>query len=126
MAIFERGRSLALAETPSVHGPWMDKTLSPDRRADLVLQEMTLDEKIALLHGNGMPGRSEEHTSELQSRLHLVCRLLLEKKTHISAVTIPDFFWTAKACAHPARPTSFSAAATPTPPFCTLHLSSQR
>src|SRR2546422_6645442 len=28
--------------------------------------------------GNGV--RSEEHTSELQSRLHLVCRLLLEKK----------------------------------------------
>src|SRR3989449_9126486 len=27
-----------------------------------------------------MPIRSEEHTSELQSRLHLVCRLLLEKK----------------------------------------------
>src|SRR2546422_5944180 len=27
-----------------------------------------------------MTGRSEEHTSELQSRLHLVCRLLLEKK----------------------------------------------
>src|SRR2546422_7366489 len=27
-------------------------------------------------------GRSEEHTSELQSRLHLVCRLLLEKKTN--------------------------------------------
>src|SRR2546429_3872357 len=32
--------------------------------------------------------RSEEHTSELQSRLHLVCRLLLEKKKliHILAV----------------------------------------
>src|SRR2546429_5388664 len=30
------------------------------------------------------PWRSEEHTSELQSRLHLVCRLLLEKKkTHL-------------------------------------------
>src|SRR3989442_7534010 len=27
-----------------------------------------------------LPGRSEEHTSELQSRPHLVCRLLLEKK----------------------------------------------
>src|SRR2546422_7201934 len=27
-----------------------------------------------------VPKRSEEHTSELQSRLHLVCRLLLEKK----------------------------------------------
>src|SRR2546422_3344810 len=38
----------------------------------------------------GMPraigSRSEEHTSELQSRLHLVCRLLLEKKkkTHLT------------------------------------------
>src|SRR2546422_6223840 len=29
--------------------------------------------------------RSEEHTSELQSRLHLVCRLLLEKKNKIQA-----------------------------------------
>src|SRR2546429_5369867 len=28
----------------------------------------------------GGPPRSEEHTSELQSRLHLVCRLLLDKK----------------------------------------------
>src|SRR2546429_4580768 len=28
----------------------------------------------------GIRDRSEEHTSELQSRLHLVCRLLLEKK----------------------------------------------
>src|SRR3989449_8277925 len=31
--------------------------------------------------GSGI-NRSEEHTSELQSRLHLVCRLLLEKKKH--------------------------------------------
>src|SRR2546429_5166193 len=30
--------------------------------------------------GDGALRRSEEHTSELQSRLHLVCRLLLEKK----------------------------------------------
>src|SRR2546429_4133964 len=30
--------------------------------------------------GSTDSGRSEEHTSELQSRLHLVCRLLLEKK----------------------------------------------
>src|SRR2546422_2297570 len=29
------------------------------------------------------PARSEEHTSELQSRLHLVCRLLLEKKKSV-------------------------------------------
>src|SRR5687768_17847323 len=31
--------------------------------------------------------RSEEHTSELQSRLHLVCRLLLEKKNNTSIPT---------------------------------------
>src|SRR2546429_3003207 len=31
--------------------------------------------------------RSEEHTSELQSRLHLVCRLLLEKKKHTHTST---------------------------------------
>src|SRR5260370_16837743 len=30
--------------------------------------------------GQGMANRSEEHTSELQSHLNLVCRLLLEKK----------------------------------------------
>src|SRR2546422_6316604 len=34
------------------------------------------------------PQRSEEHTSELQSRLHLVCRLLLEKKKKISQTRI--------------------------------------
>src|SRR5205809_6214069 len=31
--------------------------------------------------------RSEEHTSELQSRLHLVCRLLLEKKKNHTTIT---------------------------------------
>src|SRR5689334_4442385 len=33
----------------------------------------------------GKPARSEEHTSELQSQFHLVCRLLLEKKKNIRA-----------------------------------------
>jgi len=33
--------------------PWSDTGLSPDQRADLVLKEMTLDEKISLLHGVG-------------------------------------------------------------------------
>src|SRR2546429_2657133 len=41
----------------------------------------------ARLHATGQgerrQERSEEHTSELQSRLHLVCRLLLEKKKKI-------------------------------------------
>src|SRR3712207_8958511 len=34
-----------------------------------------------------IPDRSEEHTSELQSRQYLVCRLLLEKKTKRSTTT---------------------------------------
>src|SRR3712207_8818427 len=33
----------------------------------------------------GRAGRSEEHTSELQSRQYLVCRLLLEKKTKLES-----------------------------------------
>jgi len=37
---------------------WMNTTLSPDERASMVLKEMTLDEKITLLHGTGMEGLS--------------------------------------------------------------------
>src|SRR2546429_2318990 len=42
--------------------------------------EAGLDDADAQLRAVEVLGRSEEHTSELQSRLHLVCRLLLEKK----------------------------------------------
>lgn len=31
--------------------PWMDRSLDPDKRADLVIEQMTLDEKIGLVHG---------------------------------------------------------------------------
>src|SRR2546429_1331348 len=52
--------------------------------------------RIALAHqendGRGVGRRSEEHTSELQSRLHLVCRLLLEKKKRIQqAIRLPHY-----------------------------------
>jgi beta-glucosidase len=40
---------------PKPTGPWADTSLSPDARADLVIKQMTLDEKIAVLHGVGMP-----------------------------------------------------------------------
>src|SRR5687768_18307953 len=43
------------------------------------LQNLRLMLQQALI-SIGAQRRSEEHTSELQSRLHLVCRLLLEKK----------------------------------------------
>ncbi len=38
------------------HAAWMNQSLSPDERADLVLKQMTLDEKIDMIHGEGMPG----------------------------------------------------------------------
>src|SRR2546422_5212246 len=41
---------------------------------------MTIAESEKMFREKGYQDRSEEHTSELQSRLHLVCRLLLEKK----------------------------------------------
>src|SRR5690625_6450405 len=41
--------------------------------------------------GSGIyTGRSEEHTSELQSRGHLVCRLLLEKKNETGSCEVVD------------------------------------
>jgi beta-glucosidase len=50
---------LAVAQFPGMpqpkHYPWSDASLSPDVRADLVVKELTLDEKISLLHGQGMP-----------------------------------------------------------------------
>jgi beta-glucosidase len=45
-----------LASQASQNQPWMNAKLSPDERADMVLKQLTLDEKIDLLHGNGMPG----------------------------------------------------------------------
>src|SRR2546422_4136070 len=63
--------SLRLAQLR--HGP--ERALAPrERRAS-----GRRGPHRALLRGLGYE-RSEEHTSELQSRLHLVCRLLLEKK----------------------------------------------
>src|SRR5687768_18275777 len=39
----------------------------------------------------GELSRSEEHTSELQSRLHLVCRLLLEKKNNSNSLLLVKY-----------------------------------
>jgi len=49
--------SWAVAQLPGMpppqQYPWSDMRLAPDQRADLVIKEMTLDEKISLLHGVG-------------------------------------------------------------------------
>ncbi|HEU4623794.1 MAG TPA: glycoside hydrolase family 3 C-terminal domain-containing protein [Steroidobacteraceae bacterium] len=59
-AIAKTARGIALlllAATCAAHAsdgrPWMNRALSPDERADLVLAQMTLDEKIQLVHGAG-------------------------------------------------------------------------
>src|SRR3712207_8906471 len=54
----------------------------PCTRSTIVTDQAGLVGLIRRLHGLGvvLVSRSEEHTSELQSRQYLVCRLLLEKK----------------------------------------------
>src|SRR3712207_8521281 len=51
---------------------------------------------VVLLHTGGVGGlhgaRSEEHTSELQSRQYLVCRLLLEKKTMTTVTSTTSMY----------------------------------
>lgn len=46
------------AEHKKAPAPWMNSSLSPDERAALVVKELTLEEKISLLHGTGMKGLS--------------------------------------------------------------------
>jgi beta-glucosidase len=69
IAIGYRGYATTVFAQHRMHGqqvkedrnhPWMNASLSPDERANMVLKEMTLDEKIDLLHGMGMPGWPRE------------------------------------------------------------------
>jgi beta-glucosidase len=39
--------------------PWMNPQLSPEERSEMVLKQLTLDEKLALVHGNGMSGEPQ-------------------------------------------------------------------
>src|SRR5260370_23585524 len=53
-----------------------------------IAEQVRVDPRVRCRNGGPRPGehrlqRSEEHTSELQSHLNLVCRLLLEKKKNI-------------------------------------------
>src|SRR2546422_6754907 len=61
----------------------------PDRLVEAVVRPALEQVGLAL--------RSEEHTSELQSRLHLVCRLLLEKKKNTNSLPCSP-------APHPPRP----------------------
>src|SRR3712207_7792443 len=52
-----------------------------------VLHDVAVDVEASV--GVAAAPRSEEHTSELQSRQYLVCRLLLEKKKHVPSTSDP-------------------------------------
>src|SRR5258707_2274375 len=71
-----RSRSASLPSAPHDHSPSQTTRLTSTSRAA----------RTNGLHKS--TGRSEEHTSELQSRQYLVCRLLLEKKK--PAVALPE------------------------------------
>src|SRR6267143_4837448 len=65
--------------------PWPSP--SPRAGSDASLPSALMSRPLAVVRrailaglGRELSGRSEEHTSELQSQFHLVCRLLLEKK----------------------------------------------
>jgi beta-glucosidase len=53
-----RAAAQSASGNPAPEKPWLNDKLSPDERADLVVKEMTLAEKISLLHGTGMQGLS--------------------------------------------------------------------
>src|SRR2546422_3963468 len=63
-----------------VHRPARDTAFSLRPRVELHHLQLLGPAAQRASHRAGRAARSEEHTSELQSRLHLVCRLLLEKK----------------------------------------------
>src|SRR2546429_2622125 len=68
---------------PANHGVVVTSELGRDMKRALLVLLLTCATALqvhAATYYVVVAGRSEEHTSELQSRLHLVCRLLLEKK----------------------------------------------
>src|SRR5687768_17759777 len=86
------------AGTPSVMAAFVSLNMSSSERArdcSLTLNDSPAYSSDFPLSGapadgfssNAIAARSEEHTSELQSRLHLVCRLLLEKKKTLQHTT---------------------------------------
>src|SRR2546422_2426168 len=61
---------------------WQQQLQDPQEFLRSVKEDLFTEEVFAFTPKGDL--RSEEHTSELQSRLHLVCRLLLEKKKNMT------------------------------------------
>src|SRR2546429_4648903 len=71
-------------QIPRQHAIFVDGLFACRRQTpirDQLFTAKNAQHRVGVPHVNGQQHlESEEHTSELQSRLHLVCRLLLEKK----------------------------------------------
>src|SRR5690554_7033808 len=73
--------NLAYFEAAPMYNELADKFLAKQKgEKNYVLRAVISNGKIVEYRRSNKYYRSEEHTSELQSRPHLVCRLLLEKK----------------------------------------------
>src|SRR5207247_10794735 len=66
------------------------KNLAPPSAGGNPARSMGVDATPAIEQGCRLHSRSEEHTSELQSRVDLVCRLLLEKKKPRDKLLLPN------------------------------------
>src|SRR2546429_7207094 len=62
--------------------PFAGESMLPQSITEIIEQDLSRSGRI---------DRSEEHTSEFQSRLHLVCRLLLEKKKNTQCITYSEY-----------------------------------
>src|SRR3712207_7925399 len=80
-------RSLQLLGDPEVEE--LDGPVVPDE--DVARLEVAVDHEVPVRVLHRL--RSEEHTSELQSRQYLVCRLLLEKKKAIHEILAECVHW---------------------------------
>src|SRR3712207_8325437 len=84
--LFRSGQGADHRRDPRPRGP------RSDRRGALVGREHGHDDRERARRQQRAE-RSEEHTSELQSRQYLVCRLLLEKKKHYQIFLVISYFF---------------------------------
>src|SRR3712207_6963768 len=101
----------ALAEADLDSGAWPLARRAVQSGEPVLVEDLASEGLLDMVNPAIRPyleDRSEEHTSELQSRQYLVCRLLLEKKKAILSTSPPSAF---HAAAPSASPCSFVSAA---------------
>src|SRR5690606_41402951 len=80
LPIFRPGRAHDEGDRAALGG--LGRPLTAQPRQGAIARAVLHPHHLAAVDHGDLAGRSEEHTSELQSRENLVCRLLLEKKNN--------------------------------------------